>query len=74
MKKVTLRAYSTVLLALLVIVGLIVYVIRYIDDGASWALYFDETTTKCTYTLTDASCWRRWAAVKSRMRRMLPSA
>lgn len=53
MKKVTLRAYSTVLLALLVIVGLIVYVIRYIDDGASWALYFDETTTKCTYTLTD---------------------
>lgn len=53
MKKVTLRAYFTVLLAVLVIVGLLVYVIRYIDDGASWALYFDETTTKCTYTITD---------------------
>lgn len=53
MKKVTHRAYFTILLALLVIVGLVLYVIRYIDDGASWALYFDDTTTNCIYTITD---------------------
>lgn len=53
MKKVTHRAYFTVLLALFVIVGLVIYVIRYVDNGAEWALYFDDTTTDCTYTVTD---------------------
>lgn len=55
MKKVTHRAYFAVLLALLVILGLVIYVIRYIDDGADWALYFDATSSSCTYTVTDSS-------------------
>lgn len=55
MKKVTHRAYFSVLLALLVILGLVIYIIRYIDDGASWALYFDEATSSCTYTVTDCN-------------------
>lgn len=55
MKKVTHRAYFAVLLALLVIVGLVIYVIRYIDNGADWALYFDSSTSSCTYTLKDRS-------------------
>lgn len=53
MKKVTHRAYFAVLLALLVILGLVIYVIQYIDNGAQWAMYFDETTSSCTYTVTD---------------------
>ena len=53
MKKVSLRASFTILMALLVILGLIIYVVRYINDGEKWALYFDESTSNCKYILTD---------------------
>ena len=53
MKKVSIRASFAVLMALLVIVGLVIYVIRFINDGEKWALYFDESTSNCTYTLRD---------------------
>ncbi len=40
-------------MALLVILGLCIYIIRYINHGEEWALYFDQATSSCTYTLTD---------------------
>ena len=51
MKKVSLRASFAIMMALLVIVGLVIYVIRFVNDGEKWALYFDESTSRCTYTL-----------------------
>ena len=48
MKKVSLRASFAIIMALLVIVGLVVYVFRFVKDGEKWALYFDESTSKCT--------------------------
>ncbi len=53
MKKVSLRAFSALLMAMLIVVGLFVYVIRYVKDGEMWALYFDESTSGCEYTITD---------------------
>ena len=40
MKKITNRAVSVLLIAAMVICGLVVYVLRYVDDGQRWALYF----------------------------------
>lgn len=42
MKKITTRAVSVLLLAALIIVGLTVYVIRYVDHGRSWALAYSR--------------------------------
>ena len=42
MKKITTRAVSVLLLAAAVIVGLTIYVLRYLDDGRSWALAFSR--------------------------------
>lgn len=42
MKKVSLRAFSALLMAFLIVIGLFVYVGRYIKDGEMWALYFDQ--------------------------------
>ena len=53
MKKVSLRAFSAILMAFLIIIGLGVYVGRYIKDGEMWALYFDQSTSGSEYTLTD---------------------
>ncbi len=53
MKKVSFRASFSIFMALLIVAGLIVYVVRYIKDGEDWALYFDESTSGCEYTLTD---------------------
>ena len=55
MKKVSLRASSALLMAVLVIIGLVVYVARYIQNGEKWALFFDESTSGCEYTTTDRS-------------------
>ena len=52
MKKVSLRAFSALLMAFLIVVGLFVYIGRYIKDGEMWALYFDQSTSGSTYTLT----------------------
>lgn len=53
MKKISLRAFSALLMAFLIVVGLVVYVCRYINDGEMWALYFDESTSGSEYTITD---------------------
>ena len=55
MKKVSLRAFSAILMAFLIIIGLGVYVGRYIKDGEMWALYFDQSTSSSEYTLTDCN-------------------
>lgn len=53
MKKVSFRASFALFMAFMMTVGLVVYVVRYIQHGEDWALYFDESTSGCEYTLTD---------------------
>ncbi len=53
MRKVSLRSSFSIIMALFVVLGLVVYTFRYIRDGEWWALYFDEATSSCNYTLTD---------------------
>lgn len=53
MKKITRRAFSVLLLAVLVIVGLTSYVLRYIDHGAEWALYFNRLNSLSSGELLD---------------------
>lgn len=53
MKKVSLRAYSALILAFLVFIFLGIYIVRYINSGADWALYFDESTSDYSYSITD---------------------
>ena len=53
MKKITRRAFSVLLLAVLVIVGLTTYVLRYIDHGAEWALYFNRLNSGSSGELLD---------------------
>lgn len=53
MKKVSLRAYSAILIALLVLVLLVVYIVRYVSHGEDWALYFDYSTSTYSYNITD---------------------
>ncbi len=53
MKKIKGRAASVMLLALLVIFGMTVYVLRYIDDGGSWAMYFSSVNSDSTGRLLD---------------------
>ena len=55
MRKITRRAFSVLLLAALVIVGLTVYVLRYIDHGADWALYFNRLNSGSSGELLDRS-------------------
>ena len=53
MKKITSRAVSVLLIAALVIVGMGVYVGRYIFHGEDWALYFSGQNSKSTGVLKD---------------------
>lgn len=53
MKKINRRAFSLVLLAMLVIFGMTVYVLRYIDNGRDWALYFSQLNSGSTGELLD---------------------
>ena len=53
MKKITRRAFSVLLLAALVIVGLTTYVLRYIDHGADWALSFNRLNSGSSGELLD---------------------
>lgn len=53
MRKVTFRASFSIIIAFAIIIGLGIYVVRYINHGEDWALYFDESTSGCTYQLTD---------------------
>ncbi len=53
MRKVTFRAYFSIIIAFAIVIGLGIYVVRYINHGEDWALFFDESTSDCTYQLTD---------------------
>ena len=53
MKKITTRAVSVLLLAALVMLGLGVYVLRYIEDGSAWALAFARLNSESGGTLLD---------------------
>lgn len=53
MKKVSLRALSALLMAFLMIIGLFIYIVRYINNGEDWALYFDQSTTGSEFLITD---------------------
>lgn len=53
MKKVALRSGFALVLALLIVVGLVGYVVRYIQNGESWALYFDAYSSGSEYIVTD---------------------
>ena len=46
MKKIRNRSVSVLLIAFLVICGMIVYVLRYVDDGRDWALYFSRSNSE----------------------------
>lgn len=46
MKKVMQRAYSALLIAALLVIGLVVYIIRFADDGGAWAMF---TANKSVY-------------------------
>ncbi len=53
MKKITNRAFSVLLIAALVIVGMTVYVLRYVDHGRDWALYFSRANSGSAGELID---------------------
>ena len=52
-KKITNRAFSVLLLAALVICGMAVYVLRYVDHGKEWALYFSRANSGSTGQIVD---------------------
>ena len=45
-KKIRGRGLSVMLLAFLVIGGMAVYVMRYIDRGGAWAMYFSNANSE----------------------------
>ena len=53
MKKISNRAVSVLVIAALVICGMVTYVIRYVDDGAKWAMYFSRANSGSTGELLD---------------------
>ena len=53
MKKIRNRSVSLLIIAFLVICGMIVYVLRYVDDGKEWALYFSRSNSGSTGQLLD---------------------
>ena len=53
MKKITRRAFSVLLIAALIIGGIVVYVLSYVDHGKDWALYFSRANSGTTGTVTD---------------------
>ena len=53
MKKITHRAFSLLLLAAIIVVGLALYTIRYVDDGRDWALSFARANSGSGGVLSD---------------------
>ena len=53
MKKITRRSFSVLLLALAIIFGMTVFVLRYVDEGSSWALYFASANSGAGGELRD---------------------
>ena len=41
------------MIAIAILAGLALYIFRYIEKGEEWALYFDASTSSCTYKLVD---------------------
>ena len=52
-RKITNRAFSVLLIAAMVVCGMGVYLVRYIEDGKDWALYFSRENSGSTGQLTD---------------------
>lgn len=55
MRKITNRAFSLLLIAALVICGMLVYLMEYIDHGQDWALYFSRVNSGSSGLLQDRS-------------------
>ena len=53
MKKVSFRSSFAVIMALLIAAGLVLFIFRYVKDGKTWALYFDEATSNSICTISD---------------------
>lgn len=53
MKKITHRAAAVLLLAALIVAGLVLYTLRYIDDGRDWALSFARANSGSSGSLLD---------------------
>ncbi|MCR5663626.1 MAG: penicillin-binding protein [Oscillospiraceae bacterium] len=53
MKKINRRAGAVLLLAVLILAGLVLFTIRYVDDGRRWALAFSRDNAGAAGTLTD---------------------
>ena len=53
MKKITNRAVTLLLIAALIIAGLALYTIRYVDEGRDWALAFSRANSGSTGELSD---------------------
>ena len=53
MKKITNRAVSLLLIAALIITGLVLYTLRYVDHGRDWALAFARANSGSSGTMTD---------------------
>ena len=53
MKKINRRAFSVLLLALLVIAGMCLYILNYVDHGKDWALAFSRANSGSTGELLD---------------------
>lgn len=53
MKKISRRAVSVLLIAVMVICGMVIYVLRYIDHGQDWALYFSRSNSGSTGQMVD---------------------
>ncbi|MGI5977501.1 MAG: penicillin-binding transpeptidase domain-containing protein [Candidatus Limivicinus sp.] len=53
MKKIKNRALAVLLIAAMIICGMTVYVLRYIDNGRDWALYFTRANSGSAGQLVD---------------------
>ncbi|MCR5090600.1 MAG: penicillin-binding protein [Oscillospiraceae bacterium] len=53
MKKVNRRAFSVLLIALLIVVGLLSYTRRYLQSGERWATYFSRLNSSSEGLITD---------------------
>ena len=53
MKKISTRALSVLLIAAMVIFGMGVYILNYIDHGKEWALYFSRSNSDSSGQLLD---------------------
>lgn len=53
MKKVSMRAYAAIFLAMAVIAGMLVYIIKYVNNGADWAMAYAIQNSSTCYTVND---------------------